>query len=142
LTKINLENCYKGLKLPSRRIKKLVKTLIEGENLNYDEINYIFVTDREIHKINEKFLNHSYPTDVIAFDLSDEMIELGRTAEIYISIDRAIEQAERYKVKFENELARLIIHGLLHLAGYDDQGRKERERMRRRENYYLRKLKF
>lgn len=124
------------------KIKDLVWQIIRGENLNFAEVNIVFVDDETIHSINRQFLNHDYPTDVISFDLSDELSPAGNIAEIYISIDRALWQSKIYKVKFENELARLTAHGLLHLAGYDDKTRGEKLRMRKRENHYIRKTGF
>lgn len=116
--------------------------IINGEKLNYTEVNVIFTDDEMIHKINREFLNHDYPTDVISFELSDEIPIVDKVAEIYISVDKAIEQARFYKVTPENEIARLVAHGLIHLAGYDDKSTAEKLRMRRKESYYIKKVGF
>lgn len=138
--KISIINAYKrGFKLPIKKLKKLVKSILNGERLNFDEVNIIFVDDDAIHDINKQFLNHDYPTDVISFDLSDES---SNVAEIYISIDRAIQQAKIYKVELQNELARLTAHGLLHLAGFDDKTRSEKLKMRKIENRYIKSVGF
>ncbi len=138
--KINIINAYKkSFKLPIKRLKKLVGLILNGEELDFAEINIVFVEDNVIHNVNRRFLNHDYPTDVISFDLSDES---SKVAEIYISVDRAIQQAKIYKVEFQNELARLTAHGLLHLAGFDDKTRSEKLRMRRRENLYIKAVGF
>jgi rRNA maturation RNase YbeY len=140
LPKINIVNAYKrSFRPPVKRLKELVKSILNSEGLDYDEITIIFIDDSAIYHINKQFLNHDYPTDVISFDLSDES---GKVAEIYISIDRAIQQAKTYKVEFQNELARLTAHGLLHLAGFDDRTRSEKLKMRKIENRYIKLIGF
>ena len=138
MTKVNFEKIDK-IKISKTKLKKLVGLILKDEKLEFDEINVIFVNDKQIERINRKFLNHNYPTDVIAFDLSDEF---GKVAEIYISFETAKRQAKEYGVSFENEIARLVSHGLLHLAGYNDATRKEKEKMREVENKYIKKAKF
>ncbi len=140
--RISIVNEHKKIKLPIKKLRKLIKQVVNEESLEYVQINFVYVGDDIIQRINKQFLNHDYPTDVIAFDLSDEIEVLDKIAEIYISLDRAFEQARIYKVSLENEIARLTTHGLLHLAGYKDNTRSEKLSMRRRENYYLRKLGF
>lgn len=140
LVRINIINAYKrSFKLPVKRLKKLVKSILNGEGLDYKEVGIIFADDNFIYDINKQFLNHDYPTDVISFDLSDES---GKVAEIYISIDRAIHQAKIYKVELQNELARLTAHGLLHLAGFNDRTRSEKLKMRKIENHYIKSVGF
>lgn len=141
MTKINIINLNKKFKLPRSKILKLVKNLISEEKLTLSTLNIIFVDDATIREINKRFLNHDYPTDVISFDLSDDM-EDEKISEIYIGLDRAFEQAKIYKVTFENEVARLVAHGILHLAGYDDSTKSEKLRMRRKESYYIKKAGF
>jgi len=139
---INIINEQKKIKLPVQKLRKLIKQVVSEESLGFTQINFIYVSDDFIQRINKQFLNHDHPTDVLAFDLSDEIETLDKIAEIYISLDRAFEQAKSYKVSFENEVARLTTHGLLHLAGYKDDTRSAKINMRRRENYYLRKFGF
>ena len=98
------------------------------------EINFIFCDDEYLHKINLEFLDHDTYTDIITFDYSvgDELI-----SEIYISVERVKENAHDYSDCFEEELQRVLIHGVLHLCGYKDKGEEERAIMRKKENYYL-----
>ena len=98
------------------------------------EINFIFCDDEDLHKINLEFLDHDTYTDIITFDYSvgDELI-----SEIYISVERVKENANDYSDCFEEELQRVLIHGVLHLCGYKDKGEEERAVMRKKENYYL-----
>jgi len=142
VAKINISYLYKAVKLPTQKLKSLIRQILNEENLDYTEVNVIFVDDETIHKINREFLNHDYPTDVISFELSDDIPIIDKVAEIYVSIDRAMEQSKFYKVEFENEVARLVAHGVLHLVGYDDKTRRGKLGMRKRENYYIKKAGF
>ncbi len=89
--------------------------------------------------MNRDFLGHDYITDVISFPLQDG---IGIDAEVYVNLDRAKSQAKEYGVLFRNEVLRLVIHGTLHLLGYDDKKVTHKERMRRREDYYLTRLTY
>lgn len=104
----------------------------EGKHIG--ALNYIFCDDEYLHKINVEFLNHDTYTDIITFDycVGDEII-----SDIYISIERVKENAKQYSDSFEEELHRVIIHGLLHLCGYKDKTEEEEAIMREKENYYL-----
>lgn len=96
-------------------------------------VTVILMSDDDLLQLNREFLKHDYYTDVITFVLEEEPLE----GEIYISVDRAREQALEYKVTLHNEVCRLAIHGALHLAGYDDGTESEREAMRVLEDTYL-----
>ncbi len=117
------------------KYKRWIKETIEKEKVIPGDIQYIFCSDEYLLEVNRKFLNHDYYTDIVTFPLSekDEII----TGEIYISVDRIKENAGINNVDFENELARVIIHGVLHLIGYDDLNEDEKREMRAKENYYL-----
>lgn len=100
----------------------------------------LVLTDREtVHDLNRRFLGHDYPTDVIAFCLDDDALEKGRIdGEIYVDLDMAAERAPEFGSDFRTEVARYALHGLLHLLGYDDATEQGRDRMRAREEAYLR----
>tara|TARA_B110000444_G_scaffold260108_1_gene305965 strand:+ start:921 stop:1343 length:423 start_codon:yes stop_codon:yes gene_type:complete len=104
----------------------------EGKKIG--QLNYIFCDDSYLHKINLEFLKHDTYTDIITFDdsLGDELI-----ADIYISIERVEENASIYSVSFQNELYRVIVHGLLHLCGYTDKTDQALDQMRGKEDKYL-----
>lgn len=99
-----------------------------------ESINYIFCTDKTVLEINRQFLLHDFYTDIITFDLSESN---AITAEVYISIDRAKENAAQIGVSIKSELHRVIFHGVLHLCGYKDKSKEEKEKMREKEEYYL-----
>jgi probable rRNA maturation factor len=118
---------------------RLVRTVLSGEKRLNAEINVIFNDDKQMVKLNSMYLNHHYATDVISFPLADQ----GTTAvagEVYINIDQANRQAREYRVALSNELARLTIHGVLHLLGYDDRSKTQKEKMTLLENRYLKFL--
>jgi len=92
------------------------------------DLNYIFMSDEELLKINQQYLNHDTYTDIITFDNSED--EGCIHGDIFISIDRVTENAENFKTEFETELRRVLAHGLLHLCGYKDKSEKEAELMR------------
>ena len=119
------------------RLKIFICDLFEGQGRNPVAINYIFCTDQYLLTINKKYLKHSYYTDIITFDLSDNKKELQ--AEIYISVDRVRENAKRLGLSIKSELHRVIFHGAIHLSGYDDKKRDEKEKMRAMENQLLSK---
>ena len=97
--------------------------------------NVVLVGDGAIRDLNRRFLKRDHPTDVLAFPLGDG--GEGIWGEVYVSEDRAREQAARYGVSFREELARLVVHGVLHLMGYDDKDEGSRKVMREREDHYL-----
>lgn len=108
-----------------------IQSVIEQEEKKLGEINYIFCNDEYLHKINVEFLNHDNYTDIISFDYT-----MGKTinGDIYISIDRVKDNAKSYCVSFDNELHRVIIHGVLHYLGWKDKTETEKKLMRNKEN--------
>lgn len=102
------------------------------------EINYIFCDDAYLHKLNVEFLKHDTLTDIISFDNTVGKIISG---DIFISVERVMENAQDYKVSFEDELHRVMIHGVLHYLGYQDKSEKEKNVMRKEENKALNLLK-
>ena len=97
-------------------------------------INIIFCSDNYILDVNVKYLGHDYFTDIITFDYCEKNILSG---DLFISIDTVRDNAEFYKTEFQDELNRVIVHGLLHLIGYDDHTPEEQKIMREKEIYYL-----
>ena len=115
-------------------VTKCVKALVKQELREIGDITFVFCDDNYLHKINLEFLDHDTYTDIITFDYSvgNEVI-----SEIYISIDRVEENAKKYSQTFENEIHRVMIHGVPHLCGYNDKLAEERQIMRDKENHYL-----
>ncbi|WP_037322104.1 rRNA maturation RNase YbeY [Salegentibacter sp. Hel_I_6] len=110
---------------------KWIRNVISSEDKQLGEINYIFCDDDYLYKINLKFLEHDSYTDIISFDNS-EGDELN--GDIFISIDRVIDNANDFNVDFSEELKRVLIHGVLHLCGYADKSESEAALMRQKED--------
>jgi probable rRNA maturation factor len=103
-------------------------------------VSYIFCSDEYLLELNKQYLNHDYFTDIITFNNSSSKKNLE--ADIFISIDRVKENAEKYKTGFTNELHRVMIHGALHLAGFNDKNTAQQNKMRKAEDLWLGKRKF
>ncbi len=108
--------------------------LIEKEGCRLKMLNYIFCTDDYLYHINLEYLNHDTLTDIITFPYSDPPIIEG---DIFISLERVAENAKTYSVSFEQELARVMAHGVLHLCGYKDKSPEEQILMRQKEEESL-----
>ncbi|MEM6516056.1 MAG: rRNA maturation RNase YbeY [Bacteroidota bacterium] len=115
-------------------VNEWLSKVISSENKSEGEINYIFCDDNYLLKLNQKYLNHDTFTDIITFDYT-----LGNElhGDIYISVERVKENADTYKVDFENELRRVMVHGVLHLCGYKDKTESDARMMRGKEDFYL-----
>ena len=105
--------------------------VITSENKKEGEINYIFCDDEYLHKINVEYLDHDTLTDIISFDYS-----MGNElhGDIFVSVERVKDNATDYNVSFEEELKRVLVHGILHYCGYKDKGEAEELLMRSKED--------
>ena len=116
------------------KILSWISQSITEEGFTEGDINYIFCTDEYLLSLNIKHLNHNTLTDVISFDYSMGKLISG---DVFISIERVIDNAKSFKVSFENELKRVMIHGILHYCGYKDKTKEEKIEMINKENFYL-----
>lgn len=116
------------------QISTWLEAVILNENFKLGEINYIFCNDDYLHKLNLEFLQHDNLTDIISFDYTVGKIIQG---DIYISTERVADNAQDFKVSVEEELHRVMVHGVLHYCGYKDKTDKEAKLMREKENHYL-----
>jgi len=107
---------------------------IHQEGKSVTEISYIFCSDAYLHQMNLAYLNHDTYTDIITFDYTENSFVSG---DIFISIDRVKENANKFNTTFLNELSRVIIHGVLHLVGYKDKSTEQKQVMRSKEDFYL-----
>jgi rRNA maturation RNase YbeY len=115
-------------------LKKWLTAVIKKEGFKTGKIHYSFVGDLELLEINKQFLNHDTYTDIITFDYNENNTING---EIFISVDRIIENAIKNNVSYENELHRVMVHGILHLCGYSDKGKKHKLEMTAKEDEML-----
>lgn len=122
-----------------RAISSWITDTIKEEEKLLKEISYIFCTDDYLLKINQEHLDHDTYTDIITFDYTEDG---NITSEIYISVDRVRENAKNLGVETLDETHRVIIHGVLHLCGYNDKSELQALEMRNKEDYYLRKRDF
>ena len=126
-----------GVKLPKigkRDTTRWIKAVAATHNRKVGEIGYMFVNDEKILEVNNEYLGHDYYTDVITFDYCEGNILNG---DIVISLDTVRTNAEKFGKTYEDELFRVIIHGVLHLCGINDKGPGEREIMEENENKAL-----
>ena len=115
-------------------IKSKIIEMCRREKREIAYLNFIFCSDNYILKMNKKYLNHDYFTDVITFNYNEDKILNG---DIFISKDTVLYNSEKFNVPFENELNRVMIHGVLHLIGYNDKNESEKTEMKSKENQYL-----
>lgn len=107
---------------------------IKNERKDLGEISYIFCSDKYLHEINLKHLNHDTLTDIITFDYCEGKIING---DLYISVERIRDNAKIYNTSIENELHRVMIHGIMHLCGYKDKTSEDQNVMSDKEDFYL-----
>jgi probable rRNA maturation factor len=124
-------------KVQKRRISNWIKNVIVNEGKKSGEISFIFCSDGYLLEMNKKYLKHFYYTDVITFDYVVNDVISG---DVFISLDRIRENSIKFNVSFENELNRVLVHGVLHLLGYMDKDTNSKEEMTIKENYYLKNL--
>ena len=113
-----------------------LSSVLAEEGKQVDQILFVFCTDEYLLEINQQHLHHDYYTDIITFPYNYEPIE----SEIYISLERVADNAQKLKVSYAGELSRVIVHGLLHMCGYNDKSKSEQAVMREKESYYMVKL--
>ncbi|MBL7894955.1 MAG: rRNA maturation RNase YbeY [Bacteroidia bacterium] len=119
----------------SALIKKWIEKVAAKEKKTVGDLSYVFMSDEELLKINQQFLKHNTYTDIITFDYSENKKISG---EIFISVDRVEENAKKMGTTFEDEIHRVIIHGVLHLCGYKDKTKIDSDNMRKQEDKALR----
>ena len=126
----------KKIKLKQAPIKLWLKKIATKENKSIKDLNYIFCSDEYLLSINQQYLKHNTYTDIITFDNSNKEEE-NISGDIFISLERVKENAEKFNVSFEKELFRVLAHGLLHLIGYKDKTAKDSKIMRSKEDEAL-----
>jgi len=113
-----------------------LKNAVTEEGKKLGDVNIIFCSDPYLLEINKQYLGHDYYTDVITFDYCENDIVSG---DVFISVDTVRDNAAFYKAEFKDELSRVMVHGVLHLLGYDDHTEPDQKTMRSKEDYYLAK---
>jgi probable rRNA maturation factor len=136
---IVVANNHPSFRFPKRETFRAVRSVLQYESVRSFQVSVVFVGSRFIRRINRRYLQHDYVTDVIAFPLGEGK-GTPLEGEIYVNLDRARSQAREYRVPFSEETRRLLIHGTLHLLGYADSTSRKKAQMTRRENFLLARL--
>ncbi|MDR0613527.1 MAG: rRNA maturation RNase YbeY [Dysgonamonadaceae bacterium] len=131
--------CYDAVRVPFPKLNRRVTTrwvrfIIEKYHKKAGAVTYIFCSDEEILRINRQYLNHDYYTDIITFDYTENRVVSG---DLFISVDTVKSNSERFGTVYEEELHRVMIHGILHLCGFNDKTPEDEEIMREKENEAL-----
>ncbi len=137
MIRVSVVNAHRRYRVTISPVVRAVRRVLSREQRRDATIGVICIDSRRSRRLNRVFLGHDYVTDVLTFPLEDR---LNLEAEIYVNLDRARQQAREFGVSFRNELARLVIHGVLHLVGYDDNNPRAARRMKEAEDLYLRSL--
>lgn len=132
---ITVEQAHAHRHLDEHLLRRLIRHVAAEEHGTLGTLSVVLADHDTVHTLNREYLDHDYVTDVLSFDLSDtpERIE----GEIYVDLDTAAERHHEFSATFEEEACRYVVHGLLHLFGYDDRTPAERATMRRLEDAYL-----
>jgi probable rRNA maturation factor len=136
MSKIAIASPQEIVPLDRARLREVVRTVLDGERIHDAEISLAFVDNPTIHRLNQRYLQHDEPTDVLSFPLS-EANAAKLAGELVIGVEVALAQAQERGHEVQTELALYVIHGLLHLCGYDDHDDADRQAMRQRERHYL-----
>ncbi|AEI48197.1 rRNA maturation RNase YbeY [Runella slithyformis] len=118
-----------------RKTKSWLQRIIKAEGFTLNQLNYIFCSDEYLLTVNRQYLDHDFYTDIITFDNSEE--EGTIEGDLFISVDRVRDNAQEFNKSFEEELHRVLAHGILHLVGYDDIDDDHELEMRNKEDFYL-----
>ncbi len=121
-------------------LRQWIALTIQAHHKKLGQIDYIFCSDEHLLQMNKQYLNHHTLTDIITFDYSNELTA-EVAGEIYISINRVRENAEVFKCTFNDELLRVMIHGVLHLCGFKDKTKNQKQIMRAQEDEAIKSLK-
>lgn len=138
--KISFQSLLNGFTVRNKRnISEWLRYVVDNEGFTNGDIAIVCCSDDYLLEVNRSYLNHDYYTDIITFDYTDNQVVSG---DLMISVDRIRDHAVKYGVSFEDELHRVMVHGVLHLCGYKDKRKNDKELMTSKENHYLKKRTF
>jgi rRNA maturation RNase YbeY len=137
MTAIAVFNAHPARRRRRKETMRAVRTVLAGEGRRRAVISVVFVNDRFMTKMNGAFLRHRGTTDVISFPLGERGTTEG---EVYVNLDSAVRQSREYGESYAREAMRLVIHGTLHLLGYDDRTTGKRKTMKQREERYVNRV--
>jgi rRNA maturation RNase YbeY len=134
MTEVTVANAHPRKRVAGAALVRLLRSVLAGEKTRHAKLCLVLIDRHRCRRINERFLGHPYETDVLSFPLESTPRLEG---EVYVNLDRAATQARDYGVTFGNEVARLAVHGTLHLLGYDDRRAADSRRMKNVEERYV-----
>ncbi|MFA5142939.1 MAG: rRNA maturation RNase YbeY [Candidatus Omnitrophota bacterium] len=139
---IEIINLHKRYNLNGACLKSVIKKILQcvNKSRNMTSLDVVFMDDRAIKVLNKRYKGRNRPTDVLSFEFQDEPAKKAFAGEVIISVDRARENSKVFGTDFKAELVLYVIHGILHLFGYDDMSEAKRRVMRRKESEILRYL--
>lgn len=135
--------CLEKNNLNLQRLKNIINTIFQDENINLGtQLNIVITNNKYLRELNSKFKNLNSSTDVLAFSFDNNFLpeNISILGDVYISLERAKEQAIQYKVSLQNEIERLMIHGILHLTGYTHNEEDKDKEMTEKTEYYLNQI--
>jgi probable rRNA maturation factor len=139
MSRISIASPQEIVPIDRGRMRETVRAVLDGEGVAEAEISLAFVDNPTIHRLNQRYLQHDEPTDVLSFPLSEPGSK-KLAGELVVGVEVALAQAAERGHDVQAELALYVIHGLLHLCGYDDHESADAAAMRERERHYLRQL--
>lgn len=135
MQKVSFYNADTKFRLRNKKkLKNFFPYILEQENSKLERLAYIFCSDEYLLNMNKKFLQHNFYTDILTFETSTSQYI---KAEIYISVDRIKDNSKFFGVSFKTEMLRVLIHGVLHLCGYNDHNNSQKSLMRKKEDFYI-----
>jgi probable rRNA maturation factor len=137
VAKIAIASPQESVPIDRKRMREVVRTVLAGEGIDDAEVSLAFVDNSTIHQLNKRYLNHDEPTDVLSFPLSEPASKSKLAGELVIGAEVARVQAAQRGHDVQAELALYVVHGLLHLCGFDDRSEQAAAEMRQRERHYL-----
>jgi probable rRNA maturation factor len=139
LKKITIQNIHPIYRIKRKEFEELINRVLRAEGIGLP-VDVIFVDDGFMKKINRKFTRRRKTTDVLSFGMKEGKnmgVDYPSLGDIYVSLDQAKRQAQEYRISLKEEKSRLVIHGLLHLLGYDHKNKKQAKIMKEKEEAYL-----
>ena len=137
---LSIEHDHSSLALDEDTLDRLIRHVVAAENGTLVHVSIVLSDHATVRRLNQDYLDHDYNTDVLSFSLQKEPSTNAVEGEVYVDLDTAAERHDEFDTSFEREAYRYVVHGVLHLLGYDDATEEGQETMRARENLYLDKV--
>ena len=134
---LSLEHDHPSLSLDEAVLEKLIRYVVEAEEASLVYLSVVLSDHETVRRLNQSYLDHDYNTDVLSFSLREDDEAANVEGEVYVDLDTAAERHEEFDTTFEMEAYRYVVHGVLHLLGYDDATEEGQETMRTKEDRYL-----